>query len=196
MDSSAKVFPVPEHIPDPFMLQLNGAHNQYNAQVVFMISTELFGCDADAVRAAMSEFHNLPHRMEYVGNFNGIDYYDDSISTIPEAAIAAATSIPHAKTLLIGGMDRGISYDTLIDFIRAHQEFHYILMYASGQRIYEAVQSEAACCYCENLEEAVKKAKSLTAPGEACILSPAAASYGYFKNFEHRGEVFQELVRS
>ena len=195
-DGSAQVFVIPEHAKQPFTLKLNGAHNQYNAQVVFTISTELFDCDADAVKNAMSEFHSLPHRMEYVGNFHGIEYYDDSISTIPEATIAAASSIPNAKTLLIGGMDRGISYDSLIDFIRAHQEYHYVLMYASGERIYQAVAGEPTCFYCDDLEQAVKKAQTITGKGEACILSPAAASYGYFKNFEHRGDVFQELVQS
>ena len=195
-DCSAQVHAIPEQISQPFTLQLSGAHNQYNAQVVYKISTGLFACDPDAVKAAMSEFHSLPHRMEYVGNYNGIDYYDDSISTIPEATMAAAKSIPHAKTLLIGGMDRGISYDSLIDFIHANPQFHYVLMYASGERIYQSVKGEPTCCYCEDLATAVKKAQTLTGKGEACILSPAAASYGYFDNFEHRGNVFQELVRS
>lgn len=195
-DCRAQVTFVPEQVTEPFTLQLSGAHNQYNAQVVYLICTRIFGCDPDAVRKAMSEFHNLPHRMEFAGRYGGIEYYDDSISTIPEAAIAAVTSIPHAKTLLIGGMDRGISYDILIEFIRSHREFNYVLMYASGKRIYDVVSSEPTCCYCDNLEEAVKKAKTITAAGEACILSPAAASYGYFKNFEHRGEVFQELVKT
>jgi UDP-N-acetylmuramoylalanine--D-glutamate ligase len=92
-------------------------------------------------------------------------------------------------------MDRNIDYDILIDFIREHGEYNYILMYKSGERIFKEVSDLPYCRYTEDLQGAVALAKELTPSGKACILSPAAASYGYFKNFEERGDVFQQLVK-
>ena len=181
--------------PMHFDMKLKGEHNQFNARFVYAVSTELFGCDPQKVREALKEFTGLQHRLQFVGNYGGIDYYDDSISTIPEAAIAAIKSIPNAGTILIGGMDRGIDYDILTEFIRAHGEYNYILMYKSGARIYKEVSDLPFCQYRDDLAGAAALAGEITPAGKACILSPAAASYGYFKNFEERGDVFQELVK-
>lgn len=179
---------------EPFDMQLEGTHNQYNARVVFEIATNLFGCGETEVRQAIAAFAGLPHRLQHVGTVGGVAYYDDSISTIPEATIAALQSIPHAQTALVGGMDRGIAYDKLVSFVRANQSYTYIFMYATGKRIFEQVADLPCCRYVEDLEAAVALAKELTPTGKACILSPAAASYGYFKNFEERGDVFRTLV--
>ena len=186
---------IPYEPPFAFTLNLKGEHNQFNAQVVYTISTQLFGCDPEQVKKHMSSFCSLHHRLELFATVDGVDYYDDSISTIPEAVIEAAKGIPNARTLLIGGMDRGIPYDILVDFIRSHPAYQYLFMYASGERIYQEVSDLPYCRYCVDLEGAVKTAKKITKAGEACILSPAAASYGYFANFEERGAVFQQLVK-
>lgn len=176
-------------------LKINGEHNQFNAEFVYRIAVENYGCDPVKVRDSISEFEGLSHRLQLVKTENGVSYYDDSISTIPEAAISAALSIKDARTLLIGGMDRGIDYSKLIDFIRAHDEYNYVCMYESGKRIYDTdgISSQPTTYYVDDLQTAVKKAKEITKEG-AIILSPAAASYGYFKNFEERGDVFQQLI--
>ena len=122
-----------------FDMKLRGAHNQFNATFVFRICTEVFGLDPEKVRKSIESFTGLRHRLEFVGNFDGIDFYNDSISTIPQATIQAATSIANTATLLIGGMDRGIDYSALIDFVKAHPEYQYIFSYESGKRIYEDV---------------------------------------------------------
>ncbi len=183
-----------------YELSIEGNHNRYNAEFVYRIATEVYGCDGSAVKEALKTFTGLAHRLQKVACVNGVDYYDDSISTIPQATISAATSLAHAKTLLIGGMDRGIDYTVLEEFVPVHPEFNYICMYESGKRVYNAVIGKAPAIenknlfYVDNLEAAVLKAKEITRPGEACVLSPAAASYGYFKNFEERGDVFAQLV--
>ncbi|MDO5107946.1 MAG: hypothetical protein Q4D39_06695, partial [Coriobacteriaceae bacterium] len=123
----------------PFEMKLEGAHNQFNARVVHTIATRLYGCSDADVRASIARFSGLPHRLEHVGKIGGVDYYDDSISTIPEAAIAALASIPNAATLLVGGMDRGIDYSLLTAFIEKHPEYRFICMYASGKRVYDTV---------------------------------------------------------
>lgn len=181
-------------------LSIEGKHNQFNADFVYKIATDIYGCEGGAVRTALKSFTGLAHRLQKVAVVDEVDYYDDSISTIPQATISAATSLKNAKTLLIGGMDRGIDYTVLEEFIPAHDEFIYICMYESGKRIYDAlrekgVSNDYPLYYAENLEEAVAKAKEVTPKGCACVLSPAAASYGYFKNFEERGDVFAALVR-
>lgn len=180
----------------PYKLQIEGLHNQYNADIVYRIASEIYGCEDKQIRKALESFTGLAHRLQKIAVINDVEFYDDSISTIPQATISAANSLPNAQTLLIGGMDRGIDYTILIEYIREHKEYIYICMYESGKRIYEQVGEGEYICYVENLQEAVRKAKELTCPGKACILSPAAASYGYFKNFEERGDVFSELVRN
>lgn len=179
-----------------YELSIEGLHNQYNAEFVFRIATEQYGCDADRVLKAIQEFKGLSHRLEHVGDIGEVRFFDDSISTIPEAAISALNSINDAKTLLLGGMDRGIDYTKIIDFIKEHSEYNYICMYASGKRIYDTdvINKLPYVCYVEDLKQAVDKSLEITEKG-AVILSPAAASYGYFKNFEERGDVFKALIQ-
>ncbi|MCR4651639.1 MAG: UDP-N-acetylmuramoyl-L-alanine--D-glutamate ligase [Lachnospiraceae bacterium] len=178
-------------------LSIEGIHNRFNAEFVYRIATEIYGCDADKVKRSMKEFTGLQHRLQLVTEKNGVRFYDDSISTIPEAAISAAGSIKDTRTLLIGGMDRGIDYSKLSAFVREHDEYIYIFMYASGLRIYSEPEIESLeyTYYCEDLKQAVDMAIAKTEKG-AIVLSPAAASYGYFKNFEERGDVFRELVKT
>ena len=174
-----------------YQLKVLGKHNHYNANVAFLIATQCYGADPEKVKESLAAFDGLAHRLQFVGEKDGIRFYDDSISTIPNATIQALGAIPEAKTVLIGGMDRGINYDVLIAFIREHSEYLYIFSYDSGKRIYDQVSGPGNCIYIPTLEEAVKKAKEITPKGCAVVLSPASASYGYFKNFEQRGEMFQ-----
>ncbi len=175
-------------------LSILGDHNNYNAEFVFRIATEQFGADPEKVEESLKSFTGLSHRLQFVGEKDGISYYDDSISTIPEAAVEALQAVPHAKTILIGGMDRGIDYDLLVSYIREHPEYVYLFMYDSGRRIYEQVADLPCCEYADDLKGALQRARERTPSGSACILSPAAASYGYFKNFEERGDVFAALA--
>ena len=182
-------------------MNILGEHNRYNASFVNHVATERFGLPADAVKKAIEEFPGLPHRLQYIGTVDGVRFYDDSISTIPEATIQAVESVPGCATVLVGGMDREIDYTPLIRFIPKHPEVTFICMYASGKRVFDEVNgavktSPENMVYVPDLEAAVKSAKELTKDGSSCVLSPAAASYGYFKNFEERGDRFAELVKS
>ena len=178
-------------IPD-YNMKIFGHHNNYNAHFVYKIAHDIFGINDGTIRAALSDFTGLAHRLQLVGNIGGVDYFDDSISTIPNATIQALESVPNAKTVLIGGMDRGINYNILIDYINSHRKYNYIFSYDSGRRIFDNINRTDNCYYRETLEEAVKLAASITNSGEAVVLSPAAASYGYFKNFEERGDAFKK----
>lgn len=175
-------------------LKILGEHNNYNAYFVYTIATSVYGIDPAAVTEALADFDGLAHRLQFIGKVDGVDYYDDSISTIPNAAIKALESISNVKTILIGGMDRGINYDVLIDYINEHHEYNYIFSYDSGKRIFDSIGKCSNCFYVPDLEGATTLAKGITMPGEAVLLSPASASYGYFKNFEQRGEMFKEYA--
>ncbi len=196
VSTEAKIRLLPEVTQKKYDIKLLGIHNQYNANVVYTICSELFNMQDEEIRSAFLRFKGLPHRMEFVGIVNGINYYDDSISTIPEAAIQAIQSIENVKSIIIGGMDRNIDYSLLIDHIRSHQDMLYIFAYSSGERIYKELSGLSCCVLVADLFAAVRTARIHTPKGCACVLSPAAASYGYFKDFEERGDAFKKYVLS
>lgn len=183
-------------------IKLVGEHNYLDIVVAYGIAKEL-GINNREFKEGLLLYKPLPHRLEPVGTYNGITFYDDSISTICDTTIEALKSIKNADTVLIGGMDRGIHYGELIDFLSKHPVAHIILMEATGKRIYEEIQSDYKEFHnperlypVKDLKEAVELSKKITKKGKSCILSPAAASYGIFKNFEERGNVFKEYVKA
>lgn len=176
---------------------LIGSHNFANLAVAYFIST-LYGITNTQVKEAVKKFCPLPHRLEYIGEKHGIRFVNDSISTIGETCIKAIEAVDHVDTVLVGGMDRGISYDVFEAFLHGRNDLNIIFMYESGKRIYHEMQEKHmirdGLFVVENLEEAVALAKKITKPGYVCLLSPAASSYDHFKNFEERGEVFARLA--
>jgi len=182
-------------------IHLRGQHNIYNIGAAFAIAQYL-GINAHDFYEAVKSFKTLPHRLEYVGEVNGVKYYNDSISTICETTIQGINSIKEIETVILGGMDRGIEYQPLVDFLLDSEITNLILMPDTGIRIQNLIQKSEKpydnkiIFMVSNVEEAVKVAKQETHPGKTCLFSPAAASYGFFKNFEERGEVFKHLVLS
>jgi len=173
---------------------LIGEHNLFDVKVAVTIA-KILNVDEKTIIKAIKEFKSLPHRLELVGEYNGVIYYNDSISTIPEATILAVNSLKTVDTLIIGGMDRGIDYSLLVEFLETSNVKNVICAYKTGEKIYKLLTREGKYLV-DNLEEAVRLAKSVTSKEKICLLSPAAASYGYFKNFEERGNKFKEYVKS
>ena len=162
---------------------------------------KLKGISDQAFAQGLKTYEPLPHRLHFLGEKDGIRYYDDSISTICDTTIQALNTLKDADTVLIGGMDRGIHYGELIEYLSGSTVSHIILMEATGKRIYQEIQKDYPefqrlnrLVLAEHLEEGVMKAKALTEKGKSCVLSPAAASYGIFKDFEERGDAFRRLV--
>lgn len=177
-------------------IKLLGIHNHYNIAVAYAVTA--FYVEQEEIIKALYTFNPLKHRLEYVGTVDGVRYYDDSISTACATAIEAVKSVPNAKTILIGGMDRGIDYTSLVDFLNS-SEVNVICMETSGRRIFDMIQNtnfnnSERVYYVQHLDEAVKLAHEITPSGTSCVMSPASASYGIFKNFEERGDVFKKLV--
>ncbi len=172
---------------------LIGDYNLNNIMFVLGVS-ELLKLDINKTIKSISEFKPLEHRLEFVGKYNDVLYYDNSIGTIPMATIEAVKSLKYVDTLIIGGMDRGINYQDFIEYLNNSDIKNIICMPKTGHDIAKALKKERAYIV-EDLEEAVNVAKKVTEKGKICLLSPAAASYGFFKNFEEKGNLFKKLVK-
>lgn len=181
-------------------IRLLGQHNYFDIGMAYVVCS-LFGMAEETFTKGLKEYEPLPHRLQFLGEIQGVKYYDDSISTICETAIQALKTLKDTDTILIGGMDRGIDYRELIEYLSQSQVPHIILMEATGKRIFEEIAADypdfenpSRLLFAEHLKDAVRIAKKVTRPGRSCVMSPAAASYGIFRNFEERGEEFKRLV--
>lgn len=181
-------------------IKLRGRHNLLNVAFVYRICSEM-SVDRESFIAALKTFEPLKHRLELALTIDGVDYYDDSISTTVKSTISAVESINNAAILLVGGMERNIDYKELVGYLVKSKLKHIICMYESGKRIYDMyvdaakdIESAPKALIAKDLEQAVTFSKALAGKNEAVVLSPAAASYGYFKNFEERGDCFVSLV--
>ncbi len=178
-------------------IKLKGRHNLYNIAVAFAVCSEMGVSKEDFIKALKS-YETLPHRLQNIGTFNGITFYNDSISTIGETAIQAIKSLKKVGTLLLGGMDRGVDYTLLADFLIDADVKNIVLMPDTSKRLFKLFEERKInknIVFAKDLEEAVKISKEITNKGEICLLSPAAASYGFFRDFEERGEYFVKYVK-
>lgn len=137
----------------------------------------------------------------FLGEKNGIKYYDDSISTICETTIQALNTLKDVDAVLIGGMDRGIDYSELIHFLSGHPVPYIILMEATGKRIFEEIRQDypdfqkmERLILTDHFERCSKRSAKTYKTGPQLFNVSGTASYGIFKNFEERGEVFARLV--
>lgn len=181
---------------DQIHTRLIGEHNQLNIQVAAAIAYA-YKVNGDTFKEAIASFEPLPHRLEFIGTFRGIKFYNDSIATAQEAVINAIKALNDVDTIILGGMDRGLDYHPLVDFIRTTSIKNVILLPATDKRFqqtFDESEYHQKLIHVKDMREAVEKCYELTEQGKSCLLSPAAASYGFYKNFEARGEDFKNLV--
>ena len=175
---------------------LKGDHNRLNIKAA-LCAIHAYGVTVDEVIPHLYTFKPLEHRQELVGTFGGVTFYNDSISTIPQAAIAAMQTIKGVTFLLLGGFDREIDYSPLIEYLTKNPIKHILYTGKAGRRMFEMLQAAGYQGDIKNfkdLNEAFEIIKSLSKPGDVCLLSPAAASYDQYRNFEERGRVFKGLA--
>ena len=173
---------------------LLGDYNLNNIMFALGVS-EILGLDIKRTIKSINEFKTLEHRLEFVGEYDKVLYYDNSIGTVPMATIEAVKALKIVDTLIIGGMDRGIDYKEFIEYLNNSNIRNIICMPKTGHDIAKSLKEENTYIV-ETLEEAVCTAKKVTKKGKICLLSPAAASYGFFKNFEEKGDLYKKLVKS
>lgn len=176
--------------------KLEGKHNLYNILVSLTI-IKILGLDINKSIKAISTFKTLPHRMEFIGKYNDINYYDDSIATSVESVIRAIDTLKKVDTIIIGGMDRGLDYSELVSYLENSTVRNILLLPDTNKRINKLFKdTKKNVVIVSNMEEAVIIAKKETEKGKICLLSPAAASYNMYKNFEERGDHFKKLVNN
>ena len=175
-----------------------GEHNRLNVKAA-LCACYAFGLTINELIPHLYTFKPLEHRQEFVGVINGVKFFNDSISTIPQATIAALNTIKNVNFLLLGGFDRGIDYEPLAEFLK-YNELPYVLITGeAGQSIKKQLQIvgyKGNVYEYEDMESAFILIKKYAKEGDICLLSPAAASYDRYKNFEERGKIFKEFANN
>lgn len=177
-------------------IHLAGEHNRHDVLYAYTAAS-IFGVTAESAKKAIDNFEGIEHRMENVGKFKGITFYNDCIATIPHAVMCAVNAIK-ADTLIIGGKDRGIDYTDFAVDLENSKLSVIIGTKTTGHKIIDMMNANGtkkALIKAENLEEAVKSAYENTKADGICILSPAASSYNEYKNFEEKGRHYKELIK-
>ncbi len=173
---------------------LLGEHNLVNIMFVLGVSY-ILKLNMSKVIETINNFKGLEHRMELVGTYDNITFYNDTIATIPEATINCIKALKEVDTLIFGGMDRGIDYNNFIKELNNSNIKNFICMPDTGNKIGKQLINKNVY-YEENMEKVVKLAKKITTKGKICLLSPAAPSYNKYKNFEEKGKLYKEYVRN
>jgi UDP-N-acetylmuramoylalanine--D-glutamate ligase len=184
-------------------IPLLGEFNLYNVMAAVIIG-KLFGVSNKTIRIAIKEFKQLPHRLEYVGRFRKIEFYNDSLATIPEATIAAVDTFKgKLQTIILGGHEAGQNFEELAKKILASNIKNLIFFPPTGKKIWRAILKEKRNknlknlkpYFVESMKDAVLIAFNETKGGKVCLLSCASPSFGLFKNYKQRGNLFKKFVR-
>ncbi|MBQ6771878.1 MAG: UDP-N-acetylmuramoyl-L-alanine--D-glutamate ligase [Bacteroidales bacterium] len=205
---------------DRTALPLKGGHNYLDVEAA-LLACDAHGVDCRELIPYLYTFKPLEHRLETVGTFGGVTFVNDSISTIPQAAISACEALGRVDFLLLGGFDRGIDYQPLATYLWTHPVSHLLFTGKAGERMMEliegnvstgsrAVKTEApnplfpmpsegipgsTSFHYSSMEQAFAYIAAHARPGDVCLLSPAASSYDQYKNFEERGRKFKHLAQ-
>lgn len=182
--------------------RLLGKVNQLNILPAVAVASLLKLKKQDLIDG-LASFQPLAHRLQYLGKANNIHFVNDSISTIPEATIAAVKALQNVGCLFLGGKDRGIDYNDLVEFVIKKKIKSIVFFDKAGTRMYKAFKKEnekqlakTKHIRTNDFVEAIQFCLDNTKAESYCLLSPAASSYGLFKNFEDRGQQFAQLVLS
>lgn len=177
-------------------LKLMGAHNVENVLAAVGISYYM-GVPVDVIRDVATSFKAVAHRIEYVDTIDGVAYYNDSKGTNPDAAIKGIQAMVAPTFLIGGGYDKGSEYDEWIEAFDGKVKW-LVLIGQTAQKIADCAKRHGfnSIIFEENLQDAVAYCHENAVDGDAVLLSPACASWGQFDNYEQRGDMFKEYVRS
>lgn len=175
-------------------LRILGTHNYENVMAAVACAV-CAGVDMESIRGILKEFNGVEHRIEYCGTFDGVDYYNDSKGTNPDASIRAVLAMRKPIVLIGGGYDKDSSYDEWVKLFDGRVK-KLILIGATAGKI-------AECCdrygfkdyeFADTFKKCIEKCKASAEEGDCVLLSPACASWGMFEDYEQRGRMFKEMV--
>ncbi|HXZ27148.1 MAG TPA: UDP-N-acetylmuramoyl-L-alanine--D-glutamate ligase [Terriglobales bacterium] len=173
-------------------ITLKGAHNLENVLAAVCVG-RLVNVEPHRIRRAVEEFKAVEHRLEFVANIRGVDYYNDSKATNVDATTKALESFSSGIHIILGGKDKGSDYSVLNPLLKSRAKRVYTIG-AAAAKIESQIAGAAEIVHAETLENAVRRAAEAAAPGDVVLLAPACASFDQFENYEHRGRVFKEAV--
>ena len=173
-------------------IKIKGMHNYENIMCALLVAKE-FNVSNEVIRKVLTTFNGVEHRIEFVKNVNGIDFYNDSKATNVKSTQIALNTFKNPTILILGGLDRGHSFEGLKDYLGNTK---VIVCYGETKgRIKEFADGIGIDCYVVNdIVEATKKSYELASSGDTVLLSPACASWDQFKCFEDRGNLFKKVV--
>ena len=171
---------------------IRGAHNLENVMATLAVGLAC-GAAPDAMRKTIRAFKGVEHRLEFVGEINGVKFYNDSKATNVDSTIKALEAFDSGVIVILGGKDKGSDYAPLAPLIQSRCE-HVILIGAAADKIAAALENTKPLHRAATLPDAVKLGRALAQAGDVVLLAPACASFDMFDNYEHRGRVFKEAV--
>lgn len=187
----------------PFMsssqIKLRGAHNLENVMAAAIVA-HAAGAKLDAIGAAVESFPGVEHRIEFVRNLNGVDYFNDSKATNVDAALKAIAAFPRGLWIILGGKDKGSDYAPLREPLERGAKAALLVgapppyPYAAAPLIRKALEGGVPLADCGTLERAVRYAREHARAGDTVLLAPACASFDQFQNYEERGRRFKQIV--
>ena len=194
-DCRIALIPAAESVPNAY---LKRAHNLSNVGVVLAVCNVL-GIAPEQALSVMGDFKGLSHRQQEIGEGGGVLFVDDSIATTPQAAIAAMDVYRQQPVVLIaGGFDRGIDYQPLVDYVEANKVRGVVCLGPCGERILQSLKAAGyeRAASAPDMQQAVKSAVRMLDQGGVVLLSPAAPSFGMFKDYIERGQVFAAAAQN
>ena len=173
-------------------VRVKGVHNYENIMAAILVAKE-FNVSNEIIKEVLNNFAGVEHRIEFVRKLNGREFYNDSKATNVDSTITALKSFSNDVVLILGGLDRGHSFEPLLPYLN-HVK-HIVCYGETKERIKKfALDNNIDVTVMDNLEEATKAAYNISLEGDTILLSPACASWDQYKNFEERGNEFKKIV--
>jgi UDP-N-acetylmuramoylalanine--D-glutamate ligase len=182
-----------ELLMDAGQIPIRGRHNIEDTMAA-AAAARLAGAPLASIAAAVRTFKAVEHRLEFVRNLNGVDFYNDSKATSVDATLKALDAFPGGLWVILGGKDKGLDYTALRAPLSA-KAHAALLIGAAAPKIADQLQGAVALEHAGTLENAVRFAYAHAQPGDTVLLAPACASFDQFTSYEHRGQVFKNVVQ-
>jgi UDP-N-acetylmuramoylalanine--D-glutamate ligase len=174
------------------VMKIRGIHNIYNIMAAGMAAMAA-GVEPESIAKTVAGFEGIEHRLQSVGEVDGVEYINDSKATNVDSVWYALESMTRPVVWIAGGTDKGNDYEPLLPFVPKIKAL--VCMGVNNEKLVKAFRGHVDEIHStSSLDDAMKRARKLASPGDVVLLSPACASFDLFKNYEHRGELFRQYV--